>query len=79
MVFKRKNYDTEINFWVNMDFGFWALPCSICGIVTPSIGCLTRAFTLIIRVLCFQFSWEIWKWDKEVTDINDSVENILNG
>ncbi len=79
MVFKRKNYGIEIAFGANIDLGFWALPCSICFIKMPQVGSLDSGFHTLLHILCFQFSWEIWKWSYEITDVNDSIEELLNG
>ena len=80
MVFKRKNYDIEINFDANVDLSFWALPVSIC-FLRMQIGSGGRVFHTLIRILCFQLSWEIWRWNwtDEVTDIDNSVEDLFNG
>ncbi len=77
MLFRGKDQDFEIDFGANIDLGYWALPVSICSISTPIVGCLDGGWALILRVLCFQFSWEIWKWKHGVTDVNDSIKNIF--
>lgn len=80
MLFKGKNQDYEIDFEANVDLGYWALLVSICHINMPKIGCLDSGHALILRVLCFQFSWELWKWgeNREITDVETSIEEILD-
>ena len=78
MIFKRKNFDYELEFEASIDFGFWALPCSICFIHMPKVGSLDGGFCILLRIFCFQFSWEIWKWAHEVTDVNDSIEELFD-
>lgn len=79
MLFKGKDQDIETEFEASVDLGYWALPVSICFIPTPIVGCLDGGWALILRVLCFQFSWVIWKWSHETTDTETSFEDLLNG
>jgi hypothetical protein len=81
MLIKGKNssQDTEINFEAGIDLGFWALPVSICWISKPKLYCLSGGFDILFRILCFQFSWGIWKWDHEVIDVGNSIEELFNG
>ncbi|KKM91705.1 hypothetical protein LCGC14_1225780 [marine sediment metagenome] len=79
MLFKGKNLDYEINFEANVDLGYWALPVSICFILTPAVSCLDGGRVLILRVLCFQFSLELWEWKHEVIDVGTSIEDIIDG
>ncbi len=79
MIFKRKNYDYEVEFDGCVDPGFWSIPLSIGGINITFGNLLDIGCILILRILCFQFSWEIWKWSHEVTDVNYSIEDITNG
>ena len=80
MLIKGKDRDIEITFEASVDLGFWALPASIC-FIGMQIGDGGRVFHTLIRILCFQFSWEIWKWDwtEEVTDVENSIEELFNG
>ncbi len=80
MLIKGKNFDVEITFEANLDLGFWSIPLSI-GVINIRLGShqLDRGRILILRVFCFQFSWEIWKWSHEVTDIGNSIEELFNG
>ncbi len=78
MIIKRKNRDLEIIFEANPDLGFWSIPLSI-GVINITFGnLLDKGCILILRILCFQFSWEIWKWSHEVTDIGNSIEDLFN-
>jgi len=79
MIFKGEHNDYEVSFEVGIDFGFWALPASICFIHLPYVGCLDSGFHTLLRVLCFQFSMEIWRWSHEVTDVGNSIEELFNG
>jgi len=77
MIFKRKNYDYEIEFGGCVDFSFWALPFSICWI---RINCcsLKYEFNLLLRFFCFQISLTTWKWNKKVTDVENSIEELFD-
>lgn len=79
MVFKGKEHDYEFSFEINVDFGFWALPCSICFIYLPYVGTVDSGFHTMFRIFCVQFSLEIWRWSHEVTDVGNSIEDIING
>ncbi len=79
MLIKGKDRDTAIAFEADIDLDFWSLPASICRIKMPVVGGLDGGLALILRVLCFQFSWEIWKWSHEVTDVGNSIEDLFNG
>ncbi len=80
MIFKGKDCDIEITFEANIDLGFWSIPLSI-GVINITFGnLLDRGCILILRVLCFQLSWEIWKWSKEITDVETTtVEDLFDG
>ena len=70
---RNKNYIYEWGFDFSLDQGFWALPFSICYIPMPAVRSLVGGGAIILRCLCFSLGIELWKWDEEVTDINDSV------
>ena len=78
MLFKGKNLDYEIEFEASIDLSFWALPVSICLTSIPGINCLSGGWALILRVLCFQFSLELWKWNHETVDVETSIEGIFD-
>ncbi len=78
MLFKGKDRDIEIEFEACVDLDFWALPASIC-FIHIQVGLAGYVFHTLLRILCFQFSWEIWKWSHEATDVNDSIEELFNG
>ncbi len=80
MVFKTKKYEYDIDFGTYYDLGFWALPLSICWINIPQCHGLDKGFHILVRVLCFQFSCEMWRWDHgEVVDVNDSIGDMIDG
>lgn len=79
MLIKGKNYDYELDFETSLDWGFWALPVSICFIEMPHVGSIVGGGSFLLRILCFQFSWEVWKWSHEVTDVGNSIEELFNG
>ncbi len=78
MLIKGKDRDTEITFETCADLGFWVLPLSICFIHMPKVGSLAGGLEFILRILCFQFSWEIWKWEHEITDVENSIEELFD-
>ena len=78
MLIKGKDRDTEISFEACVGLGFWALPVSICFIRMPRAGSLNGGWSFIFHILCFQFSWEIWKWAHEVVDVGNSIEELFN-
>ena len=80
MIRSRKNRQDrdKIDYEFNIDLRFWSLPFSICYVPTPAIGkTLEGGGVVCFRVLCFQLVVEWWNWADEVTDINDSIEEIL--
>ena len=77
MLFKGKDRDLEIDFEANIDLSFWALPVSICLTSIPKVSCLNGGWALILRILCFQFSLELWKWKHEITDTGSSIKNLF--
>ncbi len=79
MLIKRKNYDYELDFDFDIDFGYWALPVSICFIHMPEVGSLNSGFHTLLRIFCFQFSWEIWEWSHEVTDVDYPIGRLFDG
>ena len=78
MLFKRKDLDYEIDFEANVSLSFWALPISICFTSIPYVPTMCGAWALILRVLCFQFSLELWEWDHETVDVGTSIEDMID-
>ncbi len=79
MLIKGKNRDTEIQFEADIDLDFWSLPLSVCRIKMPQVGSLDGGWSFVLRILCFQLSWEIWKWGHEITDVGNSIEDMTSG
>ena len=79
MLIKGKDYDTEVSSEFFIELDFWSLPLSVCIVRTPQAGCLSEMTVWILRFLCFGIAVSKWKWGKEVTDVGNSIEEILNG
>ena len=78
MNFKGKDYTYELEFGGCVDLGFWSLPFSICYVQMSTIVCLKGGWSIVIRCLCFQFSIEMWKWGKEIVDVGNSIEDLID-
>ncbi len=80
MIFRRENYDYEIELDGRIDFGFWALPFSMCWFRIDGTTGLKYEFDLLFRFFCFQCSFTMWKWEKGWTDTEcTTVEDMING
>lgn len=80
MISDRRKDGDKYAYEFSIDWRFWSLPLSICHVPTPAIGnTLAGGGVVCFRFLCLQLAIEWWNWTDEVTDINNSVEEILNG
>ncbi len=79
MIFKTKKYEHDLGCSFNADFHFWGLPFSIFLITTPPVGCLAGGWHIIFRFLCFSFSVGDQWWSEIITDVGDSIGDIIDG
>jgi len=53
----------EYTFYLFTNFNYWALPLCICW-WGPNDTTTGINFSILIKILCFGFEFEIWKWRK---------------